>query len=44
MTATIGVYLLATRGFPILVFVAIEQTLSRSVNLTPQAAAQALPA
>ena len=28
MTATIGVYLLATRGFPILVFVAIEQTLA----------------
>ncbi len=44
MTATIGVYLLATRGFPILVFVAIEQTLSRSANLTPQAAAQALHA
>ena len=41
MTATIGVYLLATRGLPILVFVAIEQTLSRSANLAPQAAVQA---
>ena len=44
MTATIGVYLLATRGLPILVFVAIEQTLSRSANLAPQAAVQVLPA
>jgi hypothetical protein len=44
MTATIGVYLLATRGLPILVFVAIEQTLSRSATLAPQAAGQALPA
>lgn len=44
MTATIGVYLLATRGLPILVFVAIEQTLARSTNLTPQAAAHAMPA
>jgi hypothetical protein len=44
MTATIGVYLLATRGLPILVFVAIEQTLSRSSNLTPQAAAHTMPA
>ena len=44
MTATLGVYLLATRGLPILVFVAIEQTLARSTNLTPQAAAHAMPA
>lgn len=45
MTATIGVYLLATRGLPILVFVAIEQSLSRSSNLAPQATVlQALPA
>jgi hypothetical protein len=44
MTATLGVYLLATRGLPILVFCAIEQTLSRSANLAPQAAVQALPA
>jgi hypothetical protein len=42
MTATIGVYLLATRGLPILAFVAIEQTLSRSADLAPQAAAQGL--
>ena len=44
MTATIGVYLLATRGLPILIFVAIEQILSSSANLTPQASVQALPA
>lgn len=44
MTATIGVYLLATRGLPILIFCAIEQTVSRSANLTPQATVQALPA
>ncbi len=44
MTATLGVYLLATRGLPILVFCAIELTLSRPANLAPQTAAQALPA
>ncbi len=44
MTATLGVYLLATRGLPILVFCAIELTLSRFANLAPQAAAQVLPA
>jgi hypothetical protein len=44
MTATLGVYLLATRGLPILVFCAIEQTLSRSANFAPQAGAHALPA
>jgi len=44
MTATIGVYLLATRGLPILIFCAIEQTVSRSANLAPQAATDALPA
>jgi hypothetical protein len=44
MTATIGVYLLATRGLPILVYCAIEQTFSRFVNLAPQTSAQALPA
>ncbi len=44
MTATLGVYLLATRGLPILVFCAIELTLSRSANLAPQAGVQALPA
>jgi hypothetical protein len=37
-TATIGVYLLATRGLPLLVFCAVEQTLSHSVNLAPQPA------
>jgi hypothetical protein len=44
MTATIGVYLLATRGLPILIFCAIEQTVSRSANLAPQTNADALPA
>jgi len=40
MTATIGVYLLATRGLPILAFCAIEQTLSRFTNPAPQTAEQ----
>lgn len=44
MTATLGVYLLATRGLPILVFCAVEQIVSRSVRLLPQTAARmALP-
>ena len=44
MTATLGVYLLATRGVPILLFCAVEQTLSRSVNFAPRPVAQvALP-
>ncbi|MGO9794576.1 MAG: O-antigen polymerase [Terracidiphilus sp.] len=41
MTATLGVYLLATRGVPILLFCAVEQTLSRSVSFAPRPAAQA---
>jgi hypothetical protein len=44
MTATIGVYLLATRGLPILVYCAIEQSFSRFANPAPQLAAQALSA
>lgn len=44
MTATISLYLLATRGLPIIAFVAIEQTLSRSASLTPEALVQAQPA
>jgi len=41
MTATLGVYLLATRGVPILLFCAVEQTLSRSVSFAPRPVAQA---
>jgi hypothetical protein len=41
MTATIGVYLLATRGLPILLFCAVEQTVSRSAIVAPQAALRA---
>jgi len=41
MTATLGVYLLATRGVPILLFCAVEQTLSRSVSFAPQVDAPA---
>ncbi len=41
MTTTIGVYLLATRGLPILLFCAVEQTVSRSVIPVPQAALRA---
>ncbi|HEY1804446.1 MAG TPA: hypothetical protein VGG45_08180 [Terracidiphilus sp.] len=44
MTATIGVYLLATRGLPILVFCAIEQTVCRCANFAPDSTAQALHA
>lgn len=44
MTATLGVYLLATRGLPILAFCVAEQTLSRFVSPAPQAAANALAA
>ena len=44
MTATLGVYLLATRGLPILAFCAVEQTLSRFVSPAPQAVANALAA
>lgn len=44
MTATLGVYLLATRGLPILVFCAIEQTLIHAAKPVPVAAAHpALP-
>ena len=44
MTATLGVYLLATRGLPILVFCAVEQLVSRSMRPLPRTAANmALP-
>jgi oligosaccharide repeat unit polymerase len=44
MTATLGVYLLATKGLPILLFCAVEQIVSRSVRPLPQTAAHmALP-
>lgn len=41
MTATLGIYLLATRGVPILLFCAVEQTLSRSVSFEPRPFAHA---
>jgi hypothetical protein len=44
MTATLGVYLLTTRGLPILAFCVAEQTLSRFVSPAPQAVANALAA
>jgi hypothetical protein len=44
MTATLGVYLLATRGLPILALCVVEQTLSRFVSPAPQAVANALAA
>jgi hypothetical protein len=43
MTATIGVYLLATRGLPILLFCAVEQTVNRSAAPVPRAVAHAVP-
>lgn len=44
MTATLGVYLLATRGLPILLFCAAEQTVSRAAHAAQQhATAPALP-
>jgi len=43
-TATLGVYLLATRGLPILAFCVVEQTLSRFVSPAPQTVANALAA
>lgn len=42
-TATLAVYLLATRGLPILLFCAAEQTVSRTVSPLPQVAAHAFP-
>ncbi len=39
MTATLGVYLLATTGFPVLLFCAIEQTLIHAVKPLPLATA-----
>lgn len=39
MTATLGVYLLATRGLPILIFCAVELTVSRTAQFSPQTAA-----
>jgi len=44
MTATIGVYLLATKGLPILLFCAVEQTLSRCVQTVPRRLAQPVSA
>ncbi|HVN92784.1 MAG TPA: hypothetical protein VMT38_03760 [Terracidiphilus sp.] len=44
MTATIGAYLLATRGLPILLFCAVDQTLSRFANPASQADMRAQPA
>ncbi|MGA3333901.1 MAG: hypothetical protein ABSC62_07025 [Terracidiphilus sp.] len=38
-TATLGVYLLATTGFPVLVFCVVEQIVARSVSRLPQSAA-----
>jgi hypothetical protein len=39
MTATLGVYLLATTGFPVLAFCVVEQIVARSVSRLPQSAA-----
>jgi hypothetical protein len=44
MTATLGVYLLTTRGFPILAFCLVEQTLSRFASPAPHALANAMAA
>jgi hypothetical protein len=38
-TATLGVYLLATTGFPVLFFCVVEQIVARSVSRLPQSAA-----
>jgi hypothetical protein len=44
MTATLGVYLLATRGLPILLFCAVEQTVSHAARPLPETATSpALP-
>ena len=40
MTATLSVYLLATTGFPILVFCAVEQIVARSVKPLPRSTAR----